>query len=234
MIDDAVLRRLQASLRYTFADEDLLVLALTHRSAATPHNQRLEFLGDAALGLVSAQLLYLAWPQATEGELSQFRSRLVNQQTLAAMARELSLGEALLLGLGERKSGGRQRDSILCDAIEAVIGAIFLDGGFSACHDVVAGLLQSRLSKLAPLNAKDAKTRLQEIAQARAVSLPQYSVVSIEGEEHDQIFHVTCQIDLLSSPTNGSGRTRKLAEQQAASAALKQLQGKTSNKSEGS
>ncbi|MAY56392.1 MAG: ribonuclease III [Gammaproteobacteria bacterium] len=234
MIDDAVLRRLQASLRYTFADEDLLVLALTHRSAATPHNQRLEFLGDAALGLVSAQLLYLAWPQATEGELSQFRSRLVNQQTLAAMARELSLGEALLLGLGERKSGGRQRDSILCDAIEAVIGAVFLDGGFSACHDVVAGLLQSRLSKLAPLNAKDAKTRLQEIAQARAVSLPQYTVVNIEGEEHDQIFHVTCQIDLLSSPTSGSGRTRKLAEQQAASAALKQLQGKTSIKSEGS
>lgn len=219
------LSQLQATLSYQFADTALLGLALTHRSAGAEHNQRLEFLGDASLGMIMADLLYHRWPHAPEGSLSQLRAGLVNQQTLAALAREIGLGDYLVLGLGERKSGGRQRDSILADAMEAVIGAVYIDGGFERCRDCVAHLFASRLEQTAPADSKDAKTRLQELMQARGLPLPEYTVDTIDGAEHQQEFQVSCQLALLSQIVHGSGRSRKLAEQQAAERALQQLAG---------
>lgn len=219
------LSELQNTLAYQFEDTALLSLAVTHRSAGADHNQRLEFLGDAGLGMIMADLLYRRWPQSAEGSLSQLRASLVNQQTLAALAREISLGDYLVLGLGERKSGGRQRDSILADAMEAVIGAVFVDGGFEHCRQCVAHLFASRLEQTVPADSKDAKTRLQELMQARGLPLPDYTVDNIEGAEHQQQFQVSCHLALLSQVVHGSGRSRKLAEQQAAERALQQLAG---------
>ena len=214
------LRDLQNRLGYQFVDIKNLLLALTHRSAGLEHNQRLEFLGDAALGLVIADLLFEAWPDAPEGHLSQLRAGLVNQETLATIARELHLGDMLVLGLGERRSGGRQRDSILSDAVEAVLGAVYRDGGFLACRHSISCIFDSRIHANAPAEAKDPKTRLQELMQGRALALPQYRVLNIAGEEHEQVFHVECQVAMLSKATLGSGRSRKLAEQNAALVAL--------------
>ncbi|ALO46248.1 ribonuclease III [Pseudohongiella spirulinae] len=225
MTGSSSLGQLEKRLAYHFEDSALLRLALTHRSAGAEHNQRLEFLGDAGLGMIMADLLYQQWPDSPEGSLSQLRASLVNQQTLAAVARELNLGDYLTLGLGERKSGGRQRDSILADAMEAVIGAVFLDGGFDRCRQCVAHLFASRLEQTVPADSKDAKTRLQELMQARGLPLPDYTVKNIDGAEHQQQFQVTCQLALLSHAVSGSGRSRKLAEQQAASKALQQLAG---------
>lgn len=220
MATEPALQELQQTLVYHFHQPALLRQALTHRSAGTPHNQRLEFLGDAALGLIMADLLAQDWPEASEGQLSQLRSVLVNQETLAGLARQLALHELLVVGLGERKSGGHERDSTLSDALEAVIGAIYLDGGFEPCRNCVKRLFSSHLVQIVHANAKDAKTRLQEWMQARGLTLPHYKVVAISGEEHDQVFHVECRIVPLSQPTTGAGRSRKLAEQEAAAAAL--------------
>jgi len=218
------LSRLQSNLAYRFKDPSLLRLALTHRSADRIHNQRLEFLGDAALGFVIAERLYQAYPDAPEGLLSQYRAALVNRETLATLARELSLGDHLSLGQGERKSGGRERDSILCDALEAVFGAVYLDGGMQACADCILHLLTERLNVLGfDAQHKDAKTALQELMQSRNLTLPSYRVVEISGEEHEQLFTVDCSVSLLRHATRGSGRSRRLAEQEAAQLALDQL-----------
>lgn len=225
-LTDRQLSALQQALHYQFADLQLLKLALTHRSASKVHNQRLEFLGDAALGLAMADLLFQFYPDAPEGELSQLRAAMVNRSTLAEIARALDLGAALILGLGEQKSGGRQRDSILSDALEAVLGAVYIDGGFTACQTTIQQIFSARLNHhtdATTIESKDAKTRLQEIMQAQAVNLPAYEVVDIKGDEHNQQFFVRCRIALSDRPFNGTGRSRREAEQQAASAALAEL-----------
>lgn len=225
-LSNSALTSLQQALAYQFSDIALLKLALTHRSASKVHNQRLEFLGDAALGLAMADLLFQYYPDAPEGELSQLRASLVNRNSLAEIARKLALGSMLILGLGEQKSGGRQRDSILSDALEAVLGAIYLDGGISACRETIQHIFAERFSQdasAATLDAKDAKTRLQEIMQAHAVDLPVYEVDDIRGNEHDQEFFVHCRIVLTDTLFNGRGRSRREAEQQAALAALNAL-----------
>lgn len=217
------LTTLQRGLGYEFKDPDLLSQALTHRSAARVHNQRLEFLGDAVLGLLVADVLYQQFPGASEGELSQRRSKVVNRDALASFARTLDLGELLILGAGERKSGGRQRDSILCDAVEALLGGVYLDGGLSASRKIVERLMTASLNKDIE-QAKDAKTRLQEWMQSAGEPLPDYRVAGVEGREHDQLFRVECHISLLNETTQGEGRSRKLAEQEAAARALKLLE----------
>jgi len=225
-ISAASLLTLQNRLGYQFQDITLLSLALTHRSASQQHNQRLEFLGDAVLGFVIAQYLYEKFDDAPEGSLSQARAALVNRETLASVARELSLGSHLTLGAGERKGGGKERDSILCDALEAILGAVYLDGGQKACQQCILDLLAERLVELSDVtNIRDAKTRLQEIMQGRGLALPSYQVAGITGEEHQQVFNVACYVALLKSPTYGTGRSRRLAEQHAAQQALSMLEG---------
>lgn len=220
----ASVRQLEKSFSYRFADRSLAELALTHRSAARTNNERLEFLGDAILGFLVADELLRRFPDSPEGALSRKRSLLVNQQTLADLATRRHLGEILLLGPGELKSGGKKRESILADAVEAIVGAIYLDGGLEVCRAVVLSLYNDLLdSDLSAVSAKDSKTRLQELLQARCMPLPVYKVVSIDGEEHEQNFLVSCQIGLLSECTLGRGANRRLAEQQAASKALEAL-----------
>jgi len=219
-------RRLQDGLGYVFADAGLLDLALTHRSAGAPNNERLEFLGDALLGFVVAELLYAAEPDAHEGRLTRLRAHLVRRETLAAIARELQLGEVLRLGPGELKSGGRGRDSILADALEALIGAIYLDSGMSACRGVLEALYRDRLARAArEVGLKDPKTRLQEALQGQGSALPQYTVVNLGGAAHDQSFTVECQVDGIPRPVTGFGTSRRKAEQDAASRALEELDG---------
>jgi ribonuclease-3 len=218
--------RLQERLRYAFNDPGLLERALTHRSVGARNNERLEFLGDAILGFLVAELLYQAEPDAHEGRLTRLRAHLVRRETLAAIARELELGEVLRLGPGELKSGGRGRDSILADAFEAIIGAIYLDSGMASCRDVLEALYGDRLVKAArEVGLKDAKTRLQEILQGRGRALPQYTVVKREGAAHDQSFTVACRVEGIPAPITGSGSSRRKAEQDAAKRALEELDG---------
>jgi ribonuclease-3 len=222
-----VLKTLQQSLDYEFNNAELLTLALTHRSAARHHNQRLEFLGDAALGLIMAQILYQRFPDSTEGELSQVRASLVNRSTLAAIARRLGLGDIIVLGLGEQKSGGQQRDSILCDALEALLGALYLDGGMQACTACIRRLFELQLApggEQQLKDSKDSKTRLQELMQAQALSLPLYEVQDIRGDEHQQEFYVSCRVPLLKKAVTGHGRSRREAEQHAAQQVLMNLE----------
>lgn len=216
--------RLQKRLAYQFSDPALLVQAVTHRSAGGTNNERLEYLGDAVLGLVIAEALFEQSPRATEGELSRLRATLVRKQTLAEIARDLELGDYLRLGSGELKSGGYRRDSILADALEAVIGAIYLDGGFDPCSEWIRGNFASRLETLpSAAELKDAKTRLQELLQSRHLKLPEYSVLQVRGQAHAQTFEVECKVSEQDKATLGSGRSRRLAEQQAAEAMLKAL-----------
>lgn len=224
-ISNQALDGLQARLGHDFTNRDLLILALTHRSAEKNHNQRLEFLGDAVLGFVVAEALYQLYPDAPEGDLSQLRAALVNRETLSELARGLALGDLLVLGQGERKSGGQRRDSILCDAMEALLGAVYLDGGADACRRCILSLMQDRMQHDPADGAtKDPKTRLQELLQAGSLALPDYQVVAVRGEEHEQEFEVSCSVALLDQKTKGTGRTRRLAEQQAARQALVLLQ----------
>ena len=212
------------SLGRSFADPDLLTLALTHRSAGSRNNERLEFLGDALINACVAEALYLRHPDLEEGDLSRLRASLVNQETLAEVARELDLGSYLTLGPGELKSGGYRRDSILADALEGLVGAVFLDAGFAATREVTLRMLESRL--LAPLSTeelKDAKTRLQEVLQARELPLPVYAVESVRGEPHRQTFRVICGIEALQIRTEGEAGSRRAAEQEAARHALEQI-----------
>ena len=218
------LDKLQQQIGYQFSDQALAGRALTHRSANTFNNERLEFLGDSLLGCIVAELLYAGYPDATEGELSRARANVVDQRTLAAIAREIELPDQLQLGTGERKSGGKQRDSILADAVEALIAAVYLDGGMDACRSVVANWIEPRLSSVrVGQSQKDAKTRLQELMQARGSNLPEYRVARIEGEAHEQTFVVECAIPLLEQPEQGSGGSKRAAEQAAAQRTLERL-----------
>jgi len=217
---------LEARLGHVWQDRELLVQALTHRSAGTPHYERLEFLGDGVLNCVIGTLLYERFPELPEGRLSRLRANLVNQETLHAIALQLDLGRYLHLGEGELKSGGSGRPSILADAVESLLGAIFLDAGFEAARGLVERLFAERMTAIDPAaQGKDAKTRLQEWLQGRGLALPRYHVVSIEGESHAQVFEVSCAIEALHLKANGSGVSRRRAEQVAAQALLTQLPG---------
>ena len=211
---------------YAFVDPGLLAQALTHRSAGSPHNERLEFLGDALLNLIVAQQLYARWPKADEGAMTRARAELVRESTLAALARELQVGGALTLGPGEMKSGGHRRDSILADALEAIIAALYLDGGFDTCRDVVLTWFEPMLAALPPLHqvGKDAKTRLQEWLQARQQPLPVYDLLRESGDDHDKTFQVSCVLSEPARMSQGSGSSRRVAEQAAAGAMLDVLE----------
>ena len=207
----------RAQLGYEPRDPALFRAALTHRSAPGPNNERLEFLGDAVLNLVVAHHLYAAFPEATEGDLSRLRARVVSGEPLAEVAASLKLGEALQLGSGELKTGGFRRHSILADALEAVCGALYLDGGLGVAEGVIERLFQPRIAALpAPHELKDAKTRLQEDLQSRGITLPRYKVERIEGEPHAQTFHVACEVPALRLAATGQGSSRRRAEQEAA------------------
>lgn len=212
-------------LGYRFSDSDLLKQALTHRSVSTNHNERLEFLGDAVLGLSIARALYDEKPEVREGGLSRFRAGLVRRETLADVAREIDLGLRVELGSGERRSGGNQRISVLADALEAVIGAILLDGGFAAANDVVLRIFSGRLENLPhELDLIDPKTRLQEYLQGKQLPPPEYSLADVSGAEHARTFNVRCRIAAFDLEARGIGTSRRRAEQAAASVALEQLQ----------
>ncbi len=218
------LERLSRDLGHEFGDSALLEAALTHRSAASLNNERLEFLGDAILSFVISAELYRRFPEADEGSLSRLRAALVRGETLAQLARGLSLGEHLRLGGGELKSGGRRRDSILADALEAVIGAVYLDAEIDAAKVLVLRLFDRSLNGVSPaVVLKDPKTRLQEYLQSRHLALPVYDVVSVEGDPHAQTFVVTCLVPGLKEPVPGTGSSRRKAEQTAAEAALRCL-----------
>ena len=220
----SALNRLQRKLGYTFRDQELMLLALTHRSFAGRNNERLEFLGDAILNFIAGEALFERFPQAREGQLSRLRARLVKGETLAVLARGFDLGEYLRLGSGELKSGGFRRESILADALEALIGAIYLDAGMEAARERVLAWLSSEIKDLTLVDTnKDPKTRLQEFLQSRGGELPQYEVVDIQGEPHCRTFFVQCSIALLSDTTQGQGASRRIAEQVAAAAALAAL-----------
>ena len=209
---------------HPFTNADLLAHALTHRSAGGIHNERLEFLGDALLGYVIAEILYQRFPDANEGELTRLRSILVRRDTLAQIARNINLGHYLTLGCGEVKTGGCRRDSILANTLEAIIAAVYLDGGVVACRALVLRLLEPFLANLCVQEQiKDPKSRLQEYLQSRRLPLPAYTVLSIAGTEHDRIFRVTCCFDSLPEAALGIGSTRRRAEQDAARHALEMI-----------
>ncbi|MEZ5492218.1 MAG: ribonuclease III [Gammaproteobacteria bacterium] len=218
-------RKLESSLGYSFQDPNLLEQALTHRSAGKLHNERLEFLGDAVLDMVIAEKLFHHYPQATEGELSRMRANLVNGEVLADIAGDLGLGQHLNLGAGERKSGGKRRASILANVVEALIAAVFLESGLATAGSVIGTLYSHRLtSREISRTRKDSKTRLQELMQARGLPLPGYSVTEIIGEAHDQTFMVACQVALLDESKVGSGKNKRMAEQDAAEQVLAALE----------
>ncbi|PYC25917.1 ribonuclease III [Pseudomonas alcaligenes] len=215
------LSRLERQLGHSFQNQELMLLALTHRSFAGRNNERLEFLGDAILNFVAGEALFERFPQAREGQLSRLRARLVKGETLAVLARGFELGEYLRLGSGELKSGGFRRESILADALEALIGAIYLDAGMDVARERVLAWLANELDSLTLVDTnKDPKTRLQEFLQSRAVELPRYEVVDIQGEPHCRTFFVQCEVALLNDKTQGQGASRRIAEQVAAAAAL--------------
>jgi len=208
---------LLAQLGRVFDDPALLDQAVTHRSAEGPNNERLEFLGDAILNFVIAAEVFQRRPELHEGELSRLRAALVNKNALAAIAREIDLGRHIVLGSGELKTGGSRRDSILADGLEAVIGAVYLDGGYEAGRQVVLALFEGHLSRLPDMEAlKDPKTRLQEYLQARHLELPSYHVEAVSGRAHQQTFRVTCHCEPLQLVGEGTAGNRRQAEQAAA------------------
>lgn len=206
-----------------FSDLELLDRALSHRSSGARNNERLEFLGDSILNHVIAHELYLRYPESREGELSRMRASLVKGETLAQVARELELGSHLRLGAGEMKSGGHRRNSILADTLEAIFGAALLDLGEEACRRLILQLFESRLCDVAPGVRKDAKTRLQEHLQGRGEKLPEYELVQVIGEDHDQRFTVRCKLAGSGASAQGDGSSRRRAEQAAAASLLEQL-----------
>ena len=216
---------LERRLGHRFKDPVLLAQALTHRSFGSPHNERLEFLGDGVIGCVIAEELYARFPGIAEGELSRLRASLVREAALAAVARAIGLSEFLRLGEGELSSGGADRPSILADALEAAYGAVFLDGGYEAVRNAVRRTFGEALEKLDPREpAKDAKTRLQELLQGRRQKLPEYRVVATAGAAHKQEFEVECVAAGLGLRATGRGSSRRRAEQQAAASLLKQVE----------
>jgi len=220
----ADLERLQSRLGYRFKQLELLETALTHRSASSKNNERLEFLGDSVLGQIISIELYQRFPQAREGVLSRLRASLVKGETLAKISIELELGDYLKLGSGELKSGGFRRESILADALEAVIGAVYLDSDRQITHDFVLRFFTQRLEQCDPDSIlKDPKTRLQEYLQSRGEDLPEYKVIAIDGEAHAQTFTIACHIPTQDKPFQASASSRRKAEQATAEQALKQL-----------
>jgi ribonuclease-3 len=211
---------------HRYAQPDLLRRALTHRSHSASNNERLEFLGDSVVNCVVALELYHRFPRLSEGELSRLRANLVNQQSLAAVARRFDFGAQLLLGEGEVKSGGGRRPSILADAVEAVIGAAFLDAGFEAARRVVRTLMGESIDAIDPaISGKDPKTLLQEHLQGRRLALPQYAVIATRGEAHEQLFEVECVVPELNIRALGAGTSRRSAEQEAARQAYERVVG---------
>jgi len=214
------------SLGHVFRRPELLRQALTHRSFGADHNERLEFIGDSILNCAIALALYRRFPQLPEGELSRIRANLVNKDMLYRLARTLDLGGAIRLGEGELKSGGASRPSILADALEAMFGAIFLDGGFDAVDAAISRLYAGEIAGIDPTGlAKDPKTRLQEWLQGRKLAVPQYEVAAVRGESHLQTFDVVCRIPALDIAATGSGPSRRAAEQAAAAAAYARATG---------
>ncbi len=223
--NNLLVERLERRLGYNFQDSALLSRALTHRSVGSNNNERQEFLGDSILGFVIAEALFQQFSKTPEGQLSRMRSQLVKGQTLAEIAREFELGDCLNLGEGELKSGGFRRDSILADAVEAIIGAIYLDSDLDTCRNCILSWFGARLEKIEPeMVTKDNKTRLQEYLQGRGLALPEYDVVETKGPLHDQTFVVQCKVSPLNSPIVGEGSNRRKAEQEAAALVLAELQ----------
>ena len=218
------IEKLEKKLGYQFNDAELINLALTHRSANGKHNERLEFLGDSILSFVIADDLYHRFPKVNEGDMSRMRATLVRGNTLAELGREFELGDHLKLGPGELKSGGFRRDSILADAVEAIIGAIYLDSDTEVVRRIILSWYQERLDAIEPgVSQKDPKTRLQEFLQGRRKPLPVYTVTNIKGEAHNQEFTVECDVAGVDKPVIGKGTSRRKAEQAAAETALEQL-----------
>ncbi len=219
------LAALEKRLGHQFADPRLLEQALTHRSRGADNNERLEFLGDGVLGCAMADELYARFPQLSEGKLTRLRASLVREEALAEVAKTLGLGEFLRLGEGELAAGPEPRPSILADALEALLGAVFLDAGYDAARKTVLAAFGPLIERLDPERpAKDAKTRLQEVLQAKHRRLPQYEVVAVTGEAHRQAFVVECSVAELDLTAKGSGTSRQRAEQQAAKAMLEKLE----------
>lgn len=211
------LHRLYKRLNYPFKNVSLLEQALTHRSAHAINNERFEFLGDSLLSTVIANALFHQFPTHSEGQLSRLRASLVKGEMLSVIAQEIGLGDYLILGQGELKSGGFRRASILADALEAIFAAIYLDSDFMQCQTVIMGLFEKRLNdEHLQDNLKDPKTQLQEFLQAKKITLPHYKLTKIEGDTHDQTFYITCKVPELKLITEGSGPTRRKAEQNAA------------------
>ena len=213
--------KLEHRLGYSFSDPGLLALALTHRSHQGGNYERLEFLGDAILSFVVAEYLYHRFPEAEEGQLSRLRARIVRRETLAEVARGFSLGDFLIMGAGELKSGGFERASILSDVLEAIIGGIYLEAGLETVVERVTAWFEPHLTALnLGRSQKDPKSLLQELLQSKKSGLPEYSVIAVEGKSHDQVFTVECRVSLLQQPLVGVAANRRDAEQMAASRAL--------------
>lgn len=222
---------LEKGLGYKFNNEELLQAALTHRSLSDNHNERLEFLGDALLGVVIAQELFDKFPKATEGELTRLRANLVKKDTLAKQALRFELSKYMLLGEGELKSGGLQRKSILADCFEAIIAAVYIDSDFTTCKNIVLNWYQKMLDDIKVKDlGKDSKTILQEWLQARGHDLPIYTITKESGAAHDKTFTIMCQISKLNITTQGESSSRRKAEQQAASTAMSLIQNKNYDK----
>ena len=223
-MDNGKIEQLEKILNYQFSDNSLLELALTHRSFQGKNNERLEFLGDSILNFIIAELLFKKFNLLPEGDLSRLRSQLVKSDTLSEIGILLKLGDYLILGEGELKSSGWRRPSILADSVEAIIGAVFIDGGINAASELILDWFKSRIDLINPDNIeKDSKSILQELLQAKKISLPNYSIVSIQGEAHCQHFRVSCSIPKLGLSIEGEGSSRKIAEQDAAEEILKKL-----------
>jgi ribonuclease-3 len=209
---------------HTFADESLLKVALTHCSAGTPNNERFEFLGDSLVNVIMAEALYTNFPTASEGQLTRLRAACVKGETLATIAQDFKLGDYLRLGSGELKSGGAHRPSILADALEALIAAIYLDSDFETIRSLILHWYGPKLEEISLESThKDPKTQLQEYMQGKHLSLPTYTVIEMKGDSHDQYFIVSCEVSVLPEPVNGEGASRRKAEQAAARLILEKL-----------
>ncbi|PUA30538.1 MAG: ribonuclease III [Cellvibrio sp. 79] len=217
-------QRLEERLGYQFENQRQLQLALTHRSHGATNNERLEFLGDSILNFIIGEVLFSRFPEAREGQLSRLRSQLVKGETLAELAREFEMGDCLILGEGELKSGGRGRDSILADSVEAIIGAIYCERGLDVCRERVLNWFATRIAAISiDTSAKDAKSRLQEYLQAQRQPLPEYAVINVGGEGHAQVFTIECRVVIAKKPTQAIASSRREAEKQSAVLMLKQL-----------